>query len=176
MSPTIARFLDEPTGPHFQAAWRSVTKTGRKVDFPRLTALLADGGAHEVLEELSSLPLWLRLSPRVHDLAARAAELTAQSDDAEVERYLFSRCAAGILASGDGCPDSPYLAVQAADEAVILAILGREPLSQAVIEARDRILDVVICRDGGEVCFDVTHLLRLPLQKRVKPRKTAAVR
>jgi hypothetical protein len=168
MSKALARFLEEPTGPHFVSAWRSVTKSGRRVDFVALKALLAHGQAGEVREHLDSLPQWLRLSPRVQELAALAAEMAADAEEAELARFLFATCLEGILAAGDGSVEHPYVAVQPADEQPILAILGREAASQALVENRGRMLDVVLCRDGGEVCFDVTHSVR---PARLRPKK-----
>ncbi len=175
MSRPLARFLEEPTGPHFLSAWRSVTKSGRRVDFAALQKLLAAGEAREVQDYLDALPRWLRLSPRVQELAALAAEMSADEEEAAVAKFLFATCIEGILAAGDGSPEHPYVAVQPADEQPILAILGREIASQALVENRGRLLDVVLCRDGGEVCFDVTHTLR-PAKLRGKKAKTRARR
>lgn len=180
MSKALARFLEEPTGQHFVSAWRSVTKSGRRVDFAALRTLLADGQAGEVREYLDSLPRWLRLSPRVQELAALAAELSADAEEAELARFLFATCLEGILAAGDGSAEHPYVAVQPADEQAVLAVLGREAASQALVENRGRMLDVVLCRDGGEVCFDVSHTAR-PARLRPKrvlsrARSKAAVR
>lgn len=159
MSQALARFVEQPTGPHFRAAWNGVRKTRRKIEFPRLQAWLAEGRIDEVRTELGSLPQWLKLSPRVHEVSALAAEQAGDANDAEIERFLFTVCVQGILASGDGSVDHPYLAVQLEDESVVLALLGRDPFSQALVSVGNRLLDVILCRDGREVCFDVTHAL-----------------
>lgn len=159
MSQALARLIEQPTGPHFRAAWRAVRKTGRKLEFARLQAWLSAGRLNEVRTELAVLPQWLKLSPRVHELAALAAERAGDARDAEIEQFLFRVCTQGILASGDGSLDRPYLAVQLEDEAVLLAILGREAFSQALVAVGSRMLDAVLCRDGSEVFFDVTHLV-----------------
>ncbi len=175
MTQAIARFLEEPTGRHFVSAWRSVTKSGRRVDFVALRQLLAQGKPAEVRDYLESLPRWLRLSPRVQELSALAAEMIADDDEAELARFMFATCLEGILAAGDGSADHPYLAVQPADEQAVLAVLGREAASQALVENQGRLLDVILCRDGGEVCFDVTHTVR-PARRRSQPRKKRARR
>ena len=178
MSRALARFLEEPTGPHFLAAWRSVTKSGRQVDFAALRKLLDAGRVREVRDYLDDLPRWLKLSPRVQELAVLAAEKAGEKNDVRIARFLFASCIEGILAAGDGSQEHPYLAVLPADEAALLSVLGREAVSQALVESRGRMLDVVFCRDGGEVCFDVTHAMRPAKLKKTKPkarprRKTA---
>ena len=160
MRQAIARFLEEPTGRRFLTAWKSLTKSRKQVDFARLRTLLSQGKTQSVRDYLEALPQWLRLSPRVQELAVLVAEMEHDPDEAELSRFLFATCLEGILAAGDGSPENPYLAVQPADEAAVLAVLGREPASQALVESKGRCLDVILCRDGGEVCFDVTHILR----------------
>jgi hypothetical protein len=175
MSQALARFVEQPSGPHFRAAWCSVRKTRRKLEFARLQAWLAAGRIDEVRTELSSLPQWLKLSPRVHELAALAAEQAGDENDAEIERFLFTICVQGILASGDGSVDHPYVAVQLEDETVLLSLLGRDSFSQAVVPVGNRLLDVVLCRDGSEVCFDVTHAMATSFHRvmpAAKPRTT----
>jgi hypothetical protein len=107
----------------------------------------------------------------VHYLAAEAAEALRDLPTVELERSLFVLTLQGLLATGDGTRDNPYIVCHASDEYDVLVALGREPAGQALEEHDDRLFDVLTCDDGREVWFDVTAILRRPA-----PRRSAARR
>jgi hypothetical protein len=141
---------------------------------PSLTTLielaeLAAAGEFEDLlarvEELS--PAWA-LSPRVHYLAAIAAVELGEEGTAELEQFIFQTCLEGILATGHGTAEAPYLITYVSDEYDVVAALGLEPRSQALVEQPACLCDVVQCADGEEVWFELTGMLHDPRQRPIE--------
>jgi hypothetical protein len=61
-----------------------------------------------------------------------------------------------IMKTGDGTRQHPYLVARISDEYDVLFALGKERGTQKLCSEKDRFLDVQICLDGTQVCFDVT--------------------
>jgi hypothetical protein len=130
-----------------------------------LTELASAGEFDSILARVEEMqPVWA-LSPRVHYLAAIAAEETGEADVAQVERFTFQACLEGILATGDGTADAPYLVTYVSDEYDVLATLGIEPRSQRLTERRGLLCDVLKGVDGEEVWFELTGVLYDPRQR-----------
>ena len=101
------------------------------------------------------------LSPRVHFLAAEAAQAIGQHAEVELERSLFVLTLQGLLATGDGTRANPYIVCHPSDEHDIVAALGKEAAGQALVEHEGRQCDIIVCSDGREVWFDVTELVAI---------------
>ena len=130
-----------------------------------LTELAAADQFHAVLGRIDDLqPAWA-LSPRIHYLAAVAADEVGEDDVAELERFVFQSCLDGILATGDGTKQSPYLSTYSSDVHDLLLALGLEPRSQRLVEQRGLLCDVVRCADDEEVWFELTRVLHDPRQR-----------
>jgi hypothetical protein len=133
-------------------------------EFQRIDGLLRDGQLDEASRAIQdSLPNLL-ISPMFHLLATRLCELRGDQPGMETERAVARMCVEGILASGAGSADNPYVVARTSDEYDVLRYLGKELERQALIESGDRHLDLMRCTDGSEMWFDVTdvynHLLR----------------
>ena len=141
-------------------------------EIAELERLLSQEEYQAVLDRIDALPASKILSPRVHYIAAEAAEALGDSANVELERSLFVLALRGLLSTGDGTAFNPFVVCHPSDEYDILATLGREPAGQSLTEREGRLLDVIVCADGRETCFDVTDVLVRPTrQKRsVKPR------
>lgn len=129
-------------------------------------AELADLAAAEDYAALLKLtddlqPAWA-LSPRVHFYAALAAEALGESEIAEIERFTCQSCLDGILATGDGTADAPYLITYLSDEYDVLMALGLEPRSQVVVDRQGMLCDVARCADGEQVWFELSGLVHDP--------------
>ncbi len=130
-----------------------------------LAELAASNQFTTLLERVDELqPAWA-LSPRIHFLAAIAAEECGDIDVAELERFTFQSCLEGILATGDGTAAAPYLITYISDEYDVLAALGLEPRSQALVEQRGMLCDVARCLDGEEVWFELTGIVHDPRER-----------
>jgi hypothetical protein len=163
MQRQLAAFVERPCKSTFLAARDAVLRESplplAASDFIELDRLL-EREEHEALRDrLDLLPPSKVLSPRVHFLAAEAADALGDAEDAELERSLFVLSLQGLLATGDGTPANSYSVCHTTDEQDILAALGLEPAGQSLVEHEGRMCDVWTCTDGREVWFDVSGLL-----------------
>src|SRR5215213_7020668 len=159
MKKAFAAFVAEPTGAHYLAARNAALRVSRtKVnssDFSRLTALAEGQQFGELMQAIEELPLTAQLSPRAHYLAWMAAEQMRDDEEAELQRYLFAACLRGILETGCGSAAAPYRITHVADEYDVLLALGRESLSQRLIERDGRVYDVLSCENAQELWFEL---------------------
>jgi hypothetical protein len=163
MQRQLAAFVEEPCKSTFLAARDAVLRQSLlplvATDLIDLERLLENEEYQALLDRLDALPPSKVLSPRIHFLAAEAADVLGHADDVELERSLFVLTLQGLLTTGDGTPVNPYIVCHATDEYDILTALGHEPAGQSLTEREGRICDVLTCADGREVWFDVTDLL-----------------
>lgn len=98
----------------------------------------------------------LILSPRAHRLLSYLHFKAGDKESAQFEFAFSEACLKGILATGDGSTQNPYLVTRTSDEYDVLEHLGKELTMQALAESDDRRLDVMTCRDGTTLSFDIT--------------------
>jgi len=96
------------------------------------------------------------LNPGVHTVLAYVLDELGDKTGAGVEFDLGKRCLAGILSTGDGSRERPYLILHADDEYDVLVNLAKESRSKALIVDRVRAYDRHDCEDGDAVWFDIT--------------------
>ena len=109
--------------------------------------------AREALE--GSMPNLL-LSPRAHRLLAEIDLEAGDVQAAEGQRMMAEACIDGILTTGDGSEQRPYLILRTSDEYDVLTHLGKRSEMQSLIVKDEKHLDLIACTDGSEVWFDVT--------------------
>jgi len=153
-------FLRERTLSRFLAA-RDAMITSSRFDprstlLPDVFRLLARGHYREILSVTrDSMGNWL-LNPGIHFIRSQALrelgdELRA-AREADTGRALLG----GLLLTGDGTPDRPYLVLRSADEYDVLGSMGRRCRAHQVVFRHGRAFDGLACEDGGDVWFDVT--------------------
>ena len=170
MQRQLSAFVDRPSRKTYLAVRDAVLRADplplEATDLADLERLLESGKAQRVLERLDALPPSKVLSPRVHLLAAEAAEAVGDVAGGEVERFLFVLCLQGLLATGKGTRTDPYLVCHATDEYDVLEALDLQPAGQSLVEDRGRLCDVLTCTNGREVWFDLTGVIRRPKSRR----------
>jgi hypothetical protein len=189
MQRQIAAFVEQPSRKTFLAARDAVLRESPlpliAAQFVELDRMLDQEQYQDVLDRLDALPPAKVLSPRVHFLAAEAADALGHAADRELERCLFVVTLKGLLATGDGTSANPYLICNSSDEHDILEALGCEASQHSIVENAGRMCEVVACSDGREVWFDVTEVLATPKltrrscavrRKPVKPRRSRLAR
>ncbi len=160
MADLLIDFLERPTEESF-VRLRAAVLSEPVYDFGAqddadLAKLMEDGEFAAAAAMRSQLmPNWL-LSPRVHQMLASAAESIGDKETAQSERYFARASLRGLLLSGDGAPERPYLVTHVADEYDLLATLDKAALTQRIVNTGSGSFDVITCRDGSEVWFDVT--------------------
>jgi hypothetical protein len=178
MQRQLAAFVEQPCKETFLAARDALL--GQSLlpllasEIAELDRLLADQQLEALLDRLDTLPPSKVLSPRIHFLAAEAAEALGRASDVELERSLFVLTLQGLLATGDGTRENPYVVTHPTDEYDVLATLGLRSAGQSLTERNGRLYDIQLCEDGCELWFDVTDLLvpqrraKLAAQKRAR--------
>jgi hypothetical protein len=182
MKKAFATFVAEPTGEHYLAAREAALKISRtnvsSRDFSRLTRLAESQAFADLMQAIEDLPPSAQLSPRAHYLAWMAAEQMRDDAEAELERYLFAACVRGILETGCGSAEAPYRVTHVSDEYDVLLALGRESVSQRLIERDGRAFDVLRCDDGQDLWFELGRFAGVskPTSKPRKPAKKRQLR
>lgn len=101
----------------------------------------------------------LLLSGEGHFILSLAHDKLGRNDLAEVEKYLAFTCVRGILETGDGTQERPYLVTSTHDEYDALNALGKTLTMQALHQEPNRLLDHMQV-EGGDVWFDITDAFR----------------
>jgi hypothetical protein len=99
----------------------------------------------------------LLLSPRAHIFLSVIARESGSEDGAKMEGHVACACAEGIMATGDGSEEKPYLVVRTSDEYDLLEYLDMEMTGQSLKHENDKHFDVLTTKDGREVWFDITE-------------------
>ncbi|HEY2414565.1 MAG TPA: hypothetical protein VGI40_20125 [Pirellulaceae bacterium] len=187
MQRQLAALVEQPSKTTFLAARDAVLRQSpvplAAGQIAELDRLLEQEDYSALLDRLDALPPSKVLSPRIHFLAAEAADALGRLADTELERCLFVITLQGLLATGDGTKANPYVVCHASDEHDVLDALGREVSRQVVAEYSGRVCDVLRCTDGREVWFDVTEVVkplclkstgpRLPRRRRLRPSRVS---
>jgi hypothetical protein len=174
MQRQLAAFFEQPSKVTFLAARDAVLRESPVLvaagQIAELDRLLEEEDYQTLVDHINALPASKILSPRIHFLAAEAADALGHAADTELERCLFVITLQGLLATGDGTKSYPYVVCHASDEYDILEALGRQSSRQAIVETACRVCDVLRCTNGREVWFDVTEVVKSPQFKSVKQR------
>lgn len=159
----LQTFLERPTAQNYRCVRRIIlSETGSSTDLPDFSALAQlcqQGRFEQVRDHIDALlPAW-SLSPRVHFYATWAARELDDHEDAHLETFLYETCLQGMLATGNGSRQRPYLITHQADQYDLLAARKLEPCSQTLVETGSLRFDVITCQDGTDIWFDVTDLV-----------------
>ena len=95
------------------------------------------------------------LAPEFHNLLSVAFGLTGNEEEARLEAALARCLLDGILSTGDGSRQRPYLVSCPSDEYAILEALGKQMTSQTLTENDGRMCDVLTTDDGESYWFDI---------------------
>ncbi|MEZ6104095.1 MAG: hypothetical protein R3E01_34575 [Pirellulaceae bacterium] len=134
-------------------------------ELAQVARLMRRGAFDDVLAAGEAMfPAWM-LSPRWHYYMGLAALRLHDGESAEIERFELQSCLVGLLATGDGTPESPYLATYLSDAQDVARALRLTPKDIQTIalgpEHPDdaRYFDVVTCSRGRELYFDATQIV-----------------
>ncbi len=98
----------------------------------------------------------LILSPRAHQLLGFLHHKLGDEQAAQMEMMIGQACLEGILASGDGSANNPYVVARTSDEHDVIESLGKQLKQQSLSHSDDKHLDLIQCTDGSEYWFDIT--------------------
>ncbi len=171
VSMRLVAFLRDRTLDRFLAARDSMLVSRhyepKSTVLPDVYRLLGRGLFHQVLALASgAMTNWL-LNPGIHFVASQAFRELGDAERAEVEAETGRALLGGLLMTGDGSPDHPYLVLRAADEYDVLASMGLRCRAHQVAYRNGRAYDALACDDGRDVWFDVSAAAGLGLRASV---------
>ncbi|MCE5266290.1 MAG: DUF4919 domain-containing protein [Planctomycetaceae bacterium] len=157
-------FVKEPTKDSYLKVYRALTTSKDygpyTLDLEDVDKLVQDQKFKEARTRLKKAMPALILSPRAHQIASRIAAALGDKAIAAKEAKLAETCIQGILSTGDGSRESPYMVTRVSDEYDVLRHLKKTLGQQAVLHQDGKSLDKIDCDDGDEICFDVTALFK----------------
>ncbi len=160
MNDLFAAFLESPNRQTYLAVRAAVVASERYDPYSRemddVDAILDADKLDDARRLLSGAMPNLLLSPAAHLVLSFIAKNSGDGERAQMESFVAATCCRGILATGDGTKDSPYLVVRISDEYDLIQYLGKEFNDQAIIEDGDRHFDRIEFQDGSEIWFDIT--------------------
>ncbi len=131
-------------------------------DLGTLNGLYAEKRYEECLRKFRQMmPNWM-LSPTAHQIACLSAHHLGDEETARMEAGIAESCLQGLLATGDGSHERPYLVSHVEDEYDALRRLGKQLRQQGMIEEEGRHFDCLSCEDGTDVWFDITVMVTHP--------------
>jgi hypothetical protein len=156
----FAQFLEAPGAETFQAVRSAVVASEAYEPYSReldaANECIKAGKWEDARERLLDAMPNLLLSPTAHLMISYVADKLGDEKSRDFEGYIAHCCMEGILSTGDGSADHPYLVMRTGDEYDVLRYLEKEMQSQSLIESGDRHLDRLVCADGSEYWFDIT--------------------
>ena len=162
MQNELERFVGRPTGRNYLRVRARILEAAEPRPEPQdliaLESHFVEGRYVAVREAMDQmLPAW-SLSPRFYWMGAAASLELGDQEEAEVDRFLYQTCLQGLLATGDGSIELPYLLTYASDEEEVLYRLRLQRERSALVRSPQGLCDVVTCEGGRELCFLLTGL------------------
>ena len=155
-------FVKEPTKENFLRAYQQTTAAENyepySTELVDIRQRVEDHKYPEAQARLTKAMPRLLLSPQAHFLASQVARRLGDLTTAGRETALGKKCLEGILSTGEGSAEKPYLVTRVSDEYDVLRQLKKFSAQQAVLPKNGKILDRIQCSDGSELWFDVTAL------------------
>ncbi len=98
----------------------------------------------------------LMLSSSAHQLLSFLFHKLGDKESAEFEWMAGQACILGILSTGDGSENNPYVVVRTSDEYDVIKHFEKESAHQSLIQNGNKHLDLIKCTDGSEYYFDIS--------------------
>ena len=164
MKELFIRFVQSPNRESFLAVRTAVISSNfydpYSKDFEEIDELVESGKFDEASEKIAAAMPNLLLSPRAHMISAFLAERSNDQQRTEMEDLISVACCEGILATGDGSKDNPYLVLRTSDEYDVIEYCQQKISGQALINDGEQHFDLMQLEDGTEMWFDVTDAFK----------------
>ena len=125
--------------------------------FELIEELVVDNRFDDAAEQLGQAMPNLILSPRAHLLSALVARKRGDSQSEQTAFKIAAACCQGIISTGEGNRDAPYIVTRTSDEYDVLQFLDKEFKRQTLKLDGQRRFDVMESTDGLEFWFDITE-------------------
>ncbi len=157
----LAHYLQDPSPEGFlqlrdevaaSPPYAPYTSKYKAVAFP----LLESGEFEEAKNHLISMMPSYFLNPGIHKYTAYALQKLGAETSARFEYSLAALFLRGILSTGDGSKERPYLVLYIEDEYDVLGDMKKKLRKQALVKIEGRYCDCLDCEDGSQIWFDIT--------------------
>ncbi|MCA8999591.1 MAG: DUF4919 domain-containing protein [Planctomycetaceae bacterium] len=157
----ILELLQQPGRSSYLALWEIVTRSADYQPYSDglrfANELASEERWVEAIEAAHATMPNLLLSPRAHLLLAYLYDQLGNDRGVQMEVLFAQACLEGILDTGNGTAEAPYLVTRTSDEYDVLEHLEKTFTQQALCEQGNRHFDVLTCGDGSELWFDITE-------------------
>src|SRR5262249_3037929 len=134
MQELFLAFLKAPTADTFRAVRDAVAThekyDGYSRDLDNMRTAHAQKRYAEVRAAFVAAQPNLLLSPEAHFLLSLTAKALGDTAGSDTEKFVCFRCIDGILSTGTGTQEKPYLVLRTSDEYDVLSALGKQLQSQ----------------------------------------------
>ncbi len=155
MESTYEEFLRQPSRKLYTRLQQRILTLGRvKLEsLPRLIDLHESGQYDKAAQSQDEMSATWLLSPSFHLWSARIAAALDDAEGVELEQFQFDACVTGLLATGDGTLESPYLVTYTSDVRDIVAAKQQRLVAQHLVRRPQGCFDLVTCDDNSELWF-----------------------
>lgn len=160
----VEQFLNNPNKDTFLQLRKQILSMPdyRPYHYYELTAyqLINQQKYAEALDYMADFMANYFLNPGFHLLAAKLLSTSDDHETAQREFMYAQMFLQGILLTGDGTEDHPYLVLHIADEYNVMDYLEKKTAGQALIDHGPKLMDRHDLEDGSTLWFDVTDMMR----------------
>ncbi len=156
----LRTYLEQPSRENYLRLREAVAASadyapyGAKPD--KACPLFEEGKFEEAIMVLRDLMGNFLLNPRIHQYLSFAWHKQGKEQNAAMEYGIAKQCLEGILSTGTGEKDRPYLVLHVEDEYDVLRHLEKKPQKQSLVRDGERDCDVLECEDGTTIWFDIS--------------------
>lgn len=154
------KFLEQPDRENYLAIANALAESDHYEPYSNefeATNSLMEGEQYEAAQKqlMGAMPnLWL--SPEAHMLLGFIGHKLGEEQQSDMEMFVANACLVGITSTGDGSRKNPFVVMRTSDEYDIVRHFDKEFAGQRLIQDGDRHFDVIECKDGSEIWFDIT--------------------
>lgn len=160
MKERFNEFLKSPTAETYLAVREELISSDSyqpySNEFDEAGELYEEGKLSEACGLMERAMSNLLLSPRAHRLLSFLYAKEGNEEAAAMEFEIAETCIQGILATGEGSRENPFLVVRTSDEYDVLHHFEKELAQQSLAGQDSKRFDVISCQDGTEYVFDIT--------------------
>lgn len=176
MMDTFFQFITDTTKENFMSSQQIVFKNNGynpySKDIDTIKDLLDKSCFQEAIDfdNINTL-----LSPRAHLYKHFALKKMGKEKNAQAELILAQKIMESISLTGDGSKEHPYIVTRISDERDMLMYFEESFGSQKLSHNQDRSFDIISCKSGKDIWFDITtpySAMKAKLNKGIAEKKT----
>ena len=169
MRELLINFVQEPSQDNFLALRTAIIGSEQyspySNEMERIHSLIEEKKWSDAKEAFQTAMPNLMLSPRAHLAMSFVANRMGDEKTERFEGFLASACCQGVIESGGGTKDSPYLVTRTSDEHDVVEFLQKTFAGQSLLEADGRTYDLIKCTDGTEIWFDISDCYKKLMER-----------